>query len=155
MADGRLQKRIFHPSENLSLIPIFQSQVGHSRAMDNPSDFARWKLEAPTVIDPLFDAVNLFFGFYGQGPGALISISDQLRAVASQVTAWVPANPCPIPDIDGRLVRTAQSCNAIAELLLTESRKADGHDWAAIDLEFAGIGREITDIASIIEANVA
>jgi hypothetical protein len=123
--------------------------------MDDPSELARWKLEASAITDPLFDVVNLFFGFYGQGPGALVSISDQLRAVAQQVTEWVPENPCPIPDIDGRLIRLARSCVSTAELLLAESKKSATPEWATIDLEIAGLGRGITDITLLIEASDA
>ncbi len=98
-------------------------------------NLSQWESEVRPLVGPLLAELNVALGTTSHNADTMLASSDQFRAVAREVVEWMPAHPCPVPDIDGSFVRLARSYDALADLLETEAKQRNGIDWPAIDRE--------------------
>jgi hypothetical protein len=108
-------------------------------------EFKKWESESWSVLKPLMAALNAAVSVRGRGPDAVLSVSDQFRAVAHEATSWISTYPCPIADLNVVFARTVRSCSELAAALDGEAKNSRGIDWPVFDREVAGIHLALAD----------
>jgi hypothetical protein len=103
------------------------------------SRIREWGDDSASVLFSVIDVTNACHHWSTERcASALSANSDQLKAVARDVDAWLPKHPCPYRDVDTQLARLARSCDLLAAFLEVQEASRT-IDWSTIDSELHGL----------------
>jgi hypothetical protein len=117
--------------------------------------YRRWETEARAMVDTMAATLETAREMIGRGPHAMRSTGDQLRAASHHALQWLPDHRSPMPDLDGLLVKTAQSYASLGQLLDGEASSPKGPRWSAIDREMTALYRALTETAAVMDRESA
>jgi hypothetical protein len=109
-----------------------------------------WGDDSASVLLSVIDVVTACHHWStAQKDSGLSANSDQLRAVARDVSGWLSTNPCPYRDVDTQLARLARSCLILAEFLELQETSTI-IDWVRIDGELHGLNQLVARTFTMI-----
>ncbi len=111
--------------------------------MDREPTAQHWLIRATKALRRVTNAESRFSASLSVNEVTMLAAADELEAATREAAVWVGANPCPDPEVGGRVTLMLHTCTEVA---VTAQRTITGPD---ADVE-AVIGR-LGDLLAIID----
>jgi hypothetical protein len=111
--------------------------------MDRTHTTQQWLLAAASDLRRVTNAESRFSAAMSVNHITMLAAADELEAATREATAWMAGNPCPDPELGGRVDLMLSTC---AEVAVTAER-ALSNPTADIEAVFGRLG----DLLAIID----
>ena len=94
--------------------PSADCRTGPTTTMDREPTAQHWLIRATKALRRVTNAESRFSASLSVNEVTMLAAADELEAATREAAVWVGANPCPDPEVGGRVTLMLHTCTEVA-----------------------------------------